>query len=441
MDTFEQFQQLLMPYIGFKSVSTDKAFLPEIQKTVEWLTSLFEDNGFDVIIASEGKTNPVVIATYRWHNDSETVLVYGHYDVQPADFSDGWNNEPFELTNKDGKLYGRGVVDNKGQHLIHMVTAFELIKQGKLGCNVIFMIEGNEETSNPDIAALVKTYKEILRCDSIIISDGEIVGDTPTVEASLKGGFNARVAITGAPNDLHSGLYGGAAPNPALMAAHVISQLKSTDGHVNIPCFYDGVNDITHEQQVNLDRMPSDDEVCDAINVIGLVCEPGVSFYGQVGLRPTIEITGIGTGYTGEGFKNIIPSTAEFRVNFRLVEGQDAQTILYKFKTYLFDLLELLCVTHQVSAQGLYRPVSMNVSTPYAMNVRAILQEAYGKEALIKYVGGGIPVVDDFQTIFGIDPLLVPLGNEDCNMHGANENFTIDLVKKGLAFSWKYFSK
>ncbi len=267
MDTFEQFQQLLKPYIGFKSVSTDKAFLPEIQKTVEWLTALFEDNGFDVIIASEGKTNPVIMATYRWHNASETVLVYGHYDVQPADISDGWSNEPFDLTNENGKLYGRGVVDNKGQHLIHMVTTFELIKQGKLGCNVIFMLEGNEETSNPDIAKLVETYKKHLYCDSIIISDGEIVGDTPTVEASLKGGFNARVVITGAPNDLHSGLYGGAAPNPALIATHVISQLKSLDGHVNIPHFYDGVKDITEKQQVNLDRMPTDAEVCATTNL------------------------------------------------------------------------------------------------------------------------------------------------------------------------------
>ncbi len=440
MDTFEQFQQLLKRYIGFKSVSTDKAFLPEIEKTVEWLRSLFEENGFDVIIASEGKTNPVVMATYRWHNDSETVLVYGHYDVQPADISDGWKNEPFELTSENGKLYGRGVVDNKGQHLIHMVTVFELIKQGKLGCNVIFMLEGNEETSNPDIAKLVETYKKHLYCNSIIISDGEIVGDTPTVEASLKGGFNARVVITGAPNDLHSGLYGGAAPNPAHVASHIISSLKDLDGTVYSPHFYDGVKSITPEQQANLDRMPTDAEVCAASGLRGLACEQGIGFYGQAGLRPTIEITGIGTGYTGEGFKNIIPSTAEFRVNFRLVEGQDAQTILRHFKEEVSAIVPSY-VTHEVFAQGLYRPVSMNVSTPYAMEVRAMLQDAYGKEALIKYVGGGIPVVDDFQTIFGIDPLLVPLGNEDCNMHGANENFTIDLVKKGLAFSWKYFSK
>ena len=181
----KNFTQLLSKYISFKSVSTDLSFKDEVDKAVFWLKKLFSEAGFEVTLLQGGSTNPVVFATLHLSDDFETVLVYGHYDVQPAEKKDGWETEPFDLLEKNGRLYGRGVVDNKGQNLIHIYSVIELLKSGELEYNVKFMIEGNEETGNPDMSDLVKKHIQKLECDIVIISDGEIVGKSPSIESSL----------------------------------------------------------------------------------------------------------------------------------------------------------------------------------------------------------------------------------------------------------------
>jgi acetylornithine deacetylase/succinyl-diaminopimelate desuccinylase-like protein len=440
MTDMTNFQSLFAEYLAFKSISTDPAYKNDIQKTVDWLSNLLESNGFKVSTIQGPNTNPVVIAEYHQSDDLQTVLVYGHYDVQPADKEDGWTEEPFTLSVRNGRMYARGVVDNKGQNLIHIMSVIELIKEDKLKYNVKFMIEGNEETGNEDMTQLVKDNTELLKSDVIIISDGEIVESIPTIEASLRGGFSARVVLTGPSNDLHSGLFGGAVPNPALYAARFVGTLKNLDGEVQIPGFYNGVEDITDDQRTNLERMPADSVAQAVAGVKGLTMEPGVSFYAQVGLRPTIEISGLNSGYTGVGYKNIVPSKAEFRVNFRLIPGQDGEKIYTSFKKYMNDNIPdfLHC---EIEHTGIYKPVRLDVNTPEAMKVRSLLKDAYGVEPLIKYVGGGIPIVEDFQSILGIDSLLISFGNEDCAMHGADENFRIDLLENALKFSRSFFSK
>ncbi len=434
-----KYLKLLSEYIGFKSISTDPAYKDQILETVEWLKKLFMANGFTIEIIQGPKTNPVLVARYHQADDMQTVLVYGHYDVQPASIGDGWNTDPFTLAIREKRLFGRGVVDNKGQNLAHAVTVFDLIKSGELKYNVAFMLEGNEETGNEDMSDLVLEHKDLLKTDYILISDGEIVGENPTIEASLRGGMNACVKIFGAPNDLHSGLYGGAAPNPALIASHIISQLKDLDGQVKIPGFYEDIEGILSDQEKNLDRMPSDEEVCKMAGLKGLMCEPGISFYGQVGLRPTIEISGIASGYTGAGYKNIIPAECEFRVNFRFVPGQYSETIYFRFAEMISDIIPE-SVRYEITRTKPYGSVKLNTESSMQKRVQTQLKEVYGMDPLMKYVGGGIPIVLDFQEVLGIDSLLVPSGNEDCNMHGVNENFRVDLVKKALGWSRLFFS-
>ncbi|MFA7285879.1 MAG: M20/M25/M40 family metallo-hydrolase [Candidatus Paceibacterota bacterium] len=437
---FEQYEALLSDYIAFKSISTDPAYKGEIQKTVNWLKTLFIKNKFSVQFIQGPNTNPVLLAEYYQPDDLETVLVYGHYDVQPAD-NDGWISDPFTLTERDDRLYGRGVVDNKGQNLIHLVTIFDLIEKGELKYNIKFMLEGNEETGNQDMSDLVRQNAELLKADYYLVSDGEIVADIPTLEVSLRGGMNVKLSIQIAKNDFHSGLCGGAVPNPILFLADFVSKLKNTEtGEVLITDFYDGVSDMTAEQLENLERMPSDSEVIRMLGVKNLSSELGQTFYSQVGLRPTIEFTGFGSGYTGEGFQNIIPGKAEVRINFRFVAGQNIQRIYNNFLVRLRSLIPSY-FEYIVEATKPYGPVVVNSDSVIAKNTLNLLSDSYGKYPIIKYVGGGIPIVLDFKDTLGKDTLLVSLGNEDCNMHGANENFELDLIKKGLKFSRSFFQK
>lgn len=437
---FDKFITLLKEYISFKSISTDPAFKGEIQKQVDWLHNLFLENGFTVQFLQGPNTNPVLLAHYHQSDDLETVLVYGHYDVQPAD-NEGWLSDPYTLDIRDERAFGRGAVDNKGQNLIHSVTIFDLIRKGELKYNIKFMLEGNEETGNEDMSALVVEYAELLKADYYLVSDGEIVADIPTLEVSLRGVMNVKLSIKIADNDFHSGLCGGAVPNPILFLADLISKLKNTEtGKVLIADFYDGVNDITAEQLENLERMPSDSEVIRMLGVKNLSSELGQTFYSQVGLRPTIEFTGFGSGYTGEGFQNIIPGKAEVRINFRFVAGQDIKRIYNNFLDRLSSLIPSY-FEYIVEATKPYGPVVVNSDSVIAKNTLNLLSDSYGKYPIIKYVGGGIPIVLDFKDTLGKDTLLVSLGNEDCNMHGANENFKLDLIAKGLEFSKSFFKK
>lgn len=440
MVELKKFKELLATYIAFKSISTDNKFKSEIKKTVKWLKKLFTDNNFKITMIQGPNTNPVIVAKYHQSDAMETVLVYGHYDVQPTESQLNWTNDPFELTERNDRWYGRGVVDNKGQNLVHILTVIELIKQGKLAYNVTFMLEGNEETGNEDMSDLIKNNIELLRADIVMISDGEMIGTTPTIESSLRGGANARIVITGAPTDFHSGINGGAVPNAGLIASHVVAKLKNIDGYVNIPGFYDGVKEISERQRADLKRLPDNDHVIKFLKIKGLACEPGLSFYEQIGLRPTIEISGLGSGYTGEGFQNIIPAKADIRVNFRFVMGQDKEAILRNFETMVEGIIPS-SVAYTLITTSPYRAVEVGVDSPQALEIRKLITQSHGEEPVLHPVGAGIPIVSDFQDFMGIDTILVSLGNEDCNMHGEDENWMVKLAKNALKFSWNFFSK
>lgn len=437
MELYNSYLALLKQFIANKSISTDAQFQTGIDATVEFLRQLFLQNGFEVELLRGKVCNPVVLASAEVNKEAETVLIYGHYDVQPAE---GWNSDPFEVEEKNNRLVARGIVDNKGQIMIHIATILELLKANKLKYNVKFLIEGNEETANPDMTELVREHKEKLKCNHILVSDGELVGDNPVQEVSLRGGVNLTLKFTTAKNDLHSGIYGSAAPNAVHELCDFLDDLYE-DGKIDIPEWYDDVDQVTEAQLENNAGLPfSMDELTQNTGVKTLLNEEGLDFYTQIGLRPSIQVTGIKGGYIGDGYANIVPHTAEAKINFRFVASQDPEKMVELFKTYIranvADYVEWEIPARTES----YKPVAIDVTTPFMQEVKELLESVYGKKVLYKNVGGGIPVVLDFKEILGVEACLVPLGNEDCNMHGKGENFRIDLITKGLEFSTRFFS-
>ena len=251
----KEYKQLLSEFVRFQSISTDPNFLPAIDDTIEWLQNLFQNNGFETKIFPGEKTNPVVFSQYKNPKATQTVLIYGHYDVQPARHDEGWDSDPFTLTEKNGKYIARGVVDNKGQILIHIFTVLNLIKENKLAYNVKFLIEGNEETSNPELSEIMKKNSKLLASDYVLVSDGELVDGKPAIEASLRGGFNLTLQYKTADNNVHSGIYGGAVPNAAYELTKLLGKLFDENNSVTVDHFYDNVDEITQEHKKNTKRI------------------------------------------------------------------------------------------------------------------------------------------------------------------------------------------
>ncbi len=440
-NNLEEYKKLLEEFVSFKSISTDETFLPEIGKTVVWLENTFKSSKFKVKILKGKTTNPVVFAEYKISEKAETVLIYGHYDVQPATKSDGWYKEPFSLFEKNKKLMARGVVDNKGQILIHIVTAINLIKEGNLKYNLKFLIEGNEETSNPDLPGIMEKHKKELRCDVVVVSDGELTNNKPSLEVSLRGGFNCTLTYTTGKNNLHSGIYGGGVPNAAYELSKFLGNLYNKDNSISYKEFYNGV-DIINKSQVlnNKNLIKEGQDIKKLAGVNSLLTESGYDFYTQTGLRPTIQVTGVKTGYIDNGYANIVPATAEARLNFRIVTSQSSKKVFSDFEKYVSKNTPKY-IKYKLTTNGFHDPIKVDMSNPYVSDVEKKLEESYKSKVSRKYVGGAIPFVADVKNILGVDTLLVSLGNEDCNMHGANENFDLSLIIKGLEFSNSFLSR
>lgn len=435
----KKYLELLSEFISFKSISTDTQFKDECIKTSTWIESLFNDAGFEVKTDNGQNSNPLVMAKYIVDSKLETILIYGHYDVQPASKTDGWQQNPFSVDIRDEKIIARGAIDNKGQVLVHIYTILELIKEDKLNYNIIFMIEGNEESGNDDISDQLLKYKDFLKSDYVLISDGEIVQDRPTMESSFRGGSNIKIIFTTAPNDFHSGIYGGAVPSASLSMSQLLAKLKDEKNIVQIPGFYDGI--VLDEKQMELNKsLATEQEILDLSGVRKILTEPGIDFYSQTGLRPTLEISGIKSGYTDVGYLNIVPAKAEARINVRTVVGQNTQEIMDSIKKYIIEITpDYVDITfEQESASD---PILLEANSKKSQEIKLILEEVYGTKLAIKNVGGSIPIVANFKNDMNMNVISVSLANEDCNMHGVDENFRIEFLTKGLEFSKKFFSK
>jgi len=438
----EEFYELLTQFVALKSVSTDTACKKDIEKTVSWLKALFESHDFDVTVFRDD-VNPIVFAQYVVDPKAETCLVYGHYDVQPADAANGWYGDPFVLMEKDEKLFGRGVVDNKGQVLTHMYSVFSLIKRKKLKYNVKFIIEGDEETGGMGIGDLLRAEQEkgTFKADHVMISDGEMPY-RPVLTASFRGVCNVTIRYKTAKNNLHSGLFGGTVPNAAEELAVLVSKMHNAEGVSMIPGFYsddDMMKPEIRKQCIEMDEHKSNMLKETGIKRYFLGDEEG--FCSTVGFRSMHTASGFSSGYTGKGYSNIVPSTAEVRINFRLAASQTPNGAIKLLEVFVSKHTPEYVAAEITNVETSVPPVKVDLSSPMHQHVMKLLEKTYGEKVLVDYCGATLPVVADIQQVIGVDPLLVSLANDDCNMHGVNENFDKTLLEKGFVFSQSFFGK
>jgi acetylornithine deacetylase/succinyl-diaminopimelate desuccinylase-like protein len=442
----EKFLKDLKEYISFKSISTDEAYLGEIEKTVFWLKSYIENAGGKVELLQKGKSNPVVLGNFFVEEKLPTVLLYGHYDVQPAAKEDGWTTgDPFILEQKNlgkkDRLVARGVVDNKGQNFIHLYTICKLFQKGKLRYNVKTFIEGGEECGSPDLDLILQTYgKSHLQADYLLVSDGEIVKDNPVLESSLRGVGNMKVTLTTGKNNLHSGLFGGAVPSATDEMSKLISSFKDGRNRVLVKDFYKGVTLPNKEVLKNNKNLGTEKEATKTAGVKKLLTIKNYDFYTQTGCLPSLEISGVKGGYIGEGFSNIVPATSECRINVRVVPKQKTQDVMRLIQNHVKKVVPKY-VEVKVEMEGHGDSIKLDSGCEFAKEVRKILEKSYRKKVLDKYLGGSIPVLGDFQKLLKIKVVSASLGNNDCNMHGVDENFRVDLVEKGLSFAENFWAK
>lgn len=433
----ETYLKLTREIMKFKSVSTDVQFKDEVRATAEYLVNIFREKGFEVA-SYDGYGNPIVVASLEVDPSLETVLVYGHYDVQPAEMEDGWKSDPFDFVERDGRFYGRGAIDNKGQFMVHVATVFDLMEKGELKYNVKFLIEGDEETGSGDLVSFVEKNKNLLEADALMLSDGELYKNKPTIELSFRGVFNFKMVVKSSHLDLHSGLYGGYAPSSVNEVLRVLAGMKDDYGKILVDGFYDGVDALSEE---DLERARAvdilEDEYRAASGCRGVVKMEGKTFLEQTGLNPSFEVTGFESGYTGVGFKNIIPYKTEVKFNVRTSPVQDPDKMYELLKEYLVEKLP-----DYVDVEFEYDHGARGVLIDYVddgFNVAKYLEEAYGEVPIFKYCGGTVPIVTDLQRMFDMPIFLIPFANYDCGMHAANENFDKNILEKALIFSGKFF--
>lgn len=432
----------LRKYISFVSISTVAEYKDEIKKTASWLRDYFEDLGFDSrIIETDG--NPVVYAENEQKKSKKTILVYGHYDVQPVEPLEDWKVDPFAGEIKDGVIWGRGSSDNKGQFWSHILAIKEYQEKSKeIPVNLKFVIEGEEEVGSMSMEGLVRENKEVLESDVVWITDGVAYeSKNPTIELGLRGAMSFKVEIEGPGTDLHSGTYGGSVANPIEVLSKVIAGLWDKDGRVNVEGFYDEVKEPTEKEKQVLENEPLDEvSFLKKTGSEKLVGEKGYSLKERVSLRPVIEVTGIDGGYAKEGFKNIIPAKAQAKINVRTVAGQDWKEIKSKIKSY-FSRNIPESVRWSIEFEQGVNAFLVDPEIEVINVAKKALKRAFKEEVVERYGGATLPVCGLFAEEISKNVVLTGWGEE---MHVPNEKLSLKLLNSGkIAVSefWEEFAK
>ncbi len=417
----------LEEFLRFPSVSTDPSRAGSLRACAEWLVAKLQRIGLQAELRETGG-HPVVLAKNQPRPGLRTVLIYGHYDVQPEDPIELWQSEPFNPTIRDGRIYARGATDNKGQIYAHILGVERQLREtGSLPTNVIFLIEGEEEIGSPSLPDFLRAYREELACDVVVISDsGQAAPAYPTLAYALRGVAALEAKVKGPSLDLHSGAYGGAVMNPLTAAARLIASLHDASGRVAIPGFYDAVVPLQDWERQQAAQAPvTDEDLLRQTGAPALFGEAGFSSLERIGARPTAEVNGMGGGYQGPGTKTVLPSEAFFKLTFRLVPNQDSATILDLAEAHL----RAQCppgVTLEIIRGHSGEAYQMNPHGPFGQAAQRALQEAFGKPPCLLREGGSIPILLDFQRILGVDSLLLAMASPDSQSHSPNENFPLE---------------
>ena len=436
----------LFDFLRIPSVSARSEHNADTARAAEWVAKSLRDAGLDAKI-HKTPGHPVVVGEWRKAGaNAPTILVYGHYDVQPAEPLDLWHSPPFEPTVRDGRIYARGSVDDKGQLFLHIKALEAHLKtRGKLPVNVIVLAEGEEEVGSENLETFIESHKELLKCDGVIISDSAMFAPgLPSILSSLRGLAYFQIDVRGPSGDLHSGSYGGAVVNPAMALARILATFHDADGHIAIPGFYDSVREWPEHVRKQMRSLPFTDEgFLHEVGAPALGGEKGFSTLERIWTRPTCEVNGLLSGYTGEGAKTVLPAVAMAKVSCRLVPDQDPAQIEAAMKAHVARVAPkgvTVTVTHLHGG----RPWRADLDGPLFDAAKRALEAAFGKAPVITGEGGSIPVVGDFQRILGAPVLLVGFGLPGENAHAPNEWMSDENFVKGtraIAALWDEIGK
>jgi acetylornithine deacetylase/succinyl-diaminopimelate desuccinylase-like protein len=431
----QKYEDELVEFIAIPSVSARSEHKGDMLTCAEWVKGKLEDLGMAAeIIPTAG--HPIVYGELMDAGPSApTVLVYGHYDVQPVEPLDEWKTPPFEASVRDGNMYARGTADDKGQIHIHMkaLAAYEEAK-GNPPVNIKFLFEGEEEVGSVNLEAFIKNNVDKLACDAAVISDTPMLTPKhPSITVGLRGMVYQEISLTGPSQDLHSGQYGGGVVNPANALAKMISQLKDDNGRVTIPGFYDDVRDLSRAERRSLQDTPITEQ--DFKQEAGVSAtgdgEAGVYWLERIWARPALDVNGMLSGYTGEGAKTIIPARSMAKISMRLVPGQDPKDIRAKFESYLKTLKpEGVDMDIDYHSDGL--PWGANPEGPLFVAASTALKDVFGRDPLFIREGGSIPIVPMIEQILNTPVLLLGFALPGCNLHSPNEWISLDLYHKGI---------
>ncbi len=429
----DQHLQELMEWLRIPSVSAKSEHKGDTAQAAEWLAGRMREAGLTVeVIPTEG--HPVVLGEWRGAPEgAPTLLVYGHYDVQPAEPLEEWKSAPFEPEIRDGNLFARGSVDDKGQVYLHVKAVQALLADGgTLPANVVFVIEGEEEVGSPNLAKFLQQNQQRLACDTVLISDTTMFAPgLPSITTGLRGMAYMEVRVQGPSVDLHSGAYGGAVVNPANALARIIAQLHDERGRVNIPGFYDKVRELTSEQRQGIAGLPFEEEnLRKEVGSPRLGGEDGYGPLERIWARPTLDVNGLLSGYTGEGAKTVLPSKAMAKVSMRLVPDQDYKEVERMFTDHVRSLAPE-GVTVEVLALHGGQPWFNEGSGPVFDAAARALEHAWGRKPVFIREGGSIPIVQAFQETLGASALLIGFGLPGENAHAPNEWMSVENFHKG----------
>lgn len=435
----ENYLAELIALLKIPSISADSQYAPQVRETAEWVENALKQAGCTTTEIIETKGHPIVYGERTVDANAPTVLVYGHYDVQPPDPLDLWESAPFEPVVKptdlhpEGALFARGACDDKGQMYMH-IKAFEwMVKNDQLPCNVKFMIEGEEEVGSDNLETFIVDAREKLTNDVILISDtGMISNDQPSITTGLRGLTYMEVTLTGPNRDLHSGLYGGAVANPINILSKMIAQLHDEDNRITIPGFYDGVAELSAQERDQMAKAPFDLE--DYKNEIGLkdICgEKGYTTAEHTSIRPSLDVNGIWGGYTGEGAKTVIPSKAHAKISMRLVPGKDWEKIADLFEAHFKSLAPTSVHIEIIRHHGGEPYVTPIDNIGYQAAYKAY-SETFDKAPIPIRGGGSIPIVPLFEKVFGSKSVLMGFGLDSDAIHSPNEHFGLFNFYKGI---------
>ena len=411
----------------------------------EWLRDSLLKAGVDRAEVMPTEGNPVVFAEKIIDPAKPTVVVYGHYDVMPVDPIEQWNTEPFEPVVKDGRIWGRGADDDKGQLFMHAKAFETLVATEQLTCNVKFMLEGEEEIGSESLYKWCEENKELVAGDVILISDTSMIAwDIPSITCGLRGLTYMQVEVTGPDKDLHSGLYGGAVANPANVLAEMIASLVDEKGHITIPGFYDDVRELSAEEREEFNKAPfSKENYMKGVGVEELAGEEGYTTPERTGVRPTLDVNGMWSGYIGEGTKTIIPSTASAKISMRLVPHQDYEKIAELFEAHFRAIAPPTVKVDVKFLHGGAPYVSPTDLKAYQAAASAV-EQTFGRRPLPFYSGGSIPIVSHFEKALGMKSILLGFGLSCDAIHSPNESFGLDNFYRGIetiAAFYKYFAE